>query len=137
MAVLRDELYLHPAWLSKLMAGGAGSEWAAWCRVHYTSWARPPSDFDEAKYRMEHTQLAREMRERRDTTRERLFVERQASFWDTHPRGIRLSATPDLVSLSADGNCVFDAKVGTPRTSHRIQTLIYMHLLPKSEHMAF
>jgi hypothetical protein len=137
MAILRDELYVHPAWLAKLMAGEASCAWAAWYRVHYSNWSRPASDFDEAKYRMEHTRLVREMREQRDATNERLFVDRQASFWYTHSNGIRLSANPDLVALGPEGNCTYEAKIGTPRASHRIQSLIYMHLLPKSDHPAF
>jgi len=86
---------------------------------------------------MEHTRLSRDMRAKRDLTIEKLFVERQGSFWYTHRTGIRISGTPDLVSLSPQGNCIYEAKAFTPRAWHRLQTMIYMYCLPRSEKPAF
>jgi hypothetical protein len=137
MTVRRDQPYLYPTWLAKLMAGDVSCEWAVWYRVHHRDWSRPPSDFDQAKYNMEHTKLLREVRLERDTGRERLLLERQASFWYTHPSGIRLSGTPDLVSLSERENCIYEAKAFTPRAYHRIQVLIYMYCMPRSENVAY
>jgi hypothetical protein len=137
VAVRRDQPYLYPTWLAKAMAGEVSCDWATWYRVHFRDWSRPPTDFDEAKYTMEHTRLSREMRAKRDLTSEKLFVERQGSFWYTHPTGIRISGTPDLVSLSPQGNCIYEAKAFTPRAWHQLQTMIYMYCLPRSESRAF
>ena len=137
MTVKRDQPYLHPTWLAKLMAGDASCEWAVWFRVHYRDWSRPPSDFDEARYNVEHTRLAREVRLERDPSREQLFVDRQATFWYTHPTGIRISGRPDLISLGASENCVYDVRPFTPRPFHKLQALIYMYCLPRSDERAF
>ena len=137
MAVKRDLLYVHPTWLAKLMAGEASCEWATWYRAHYKDWTRPPSDFDEAKYTLEHTSLAREMRSQRDAKSERLFFERQSSFWFTHLSGIRMSCTPNLISLNSRQDCIYDARPGQPRAFHKLQLLIFMYTAARSEHMAF
>ena len=137
MTVRRDQPYLYPTWLAKLMSGEISCEWAVWYRVHYKDWARPPSDFDEARYTMEHTRLLREMRSKRDPGTERIYVERQGSFWYTHPSGIRISGTPDLVTTGPNGNCVYEAKAFSQRPYHKIQTMIYMYCLPRSERMEF
>lgn len=137
MAVRRDQLYVYPTWLARLMTGEVSCEWATWYRAHYKDWNRPLSDFDEARYQMEHTRLAREMRLKRDPTQEKLFVERQGTFWYTHSSGIRISGTPDLVSLNPVENCIYEAKAFKPHSSHRLQVLIYMYCAARSDNAAF
>ena len=136
MAVRRDQLYVHPTWLARLMAGDANCEWATWYRAHYRDWSRPPSDFDEAKYTLEHTSLARELRDQRGPD-EKLFFERQSSFWYTHRSGVRMSCTPDLVSVNGAQDCIYDARAGQPRAFHKLQILIFMYTAARCENMAF
>ena len=71
----RDFPYILATWLSRLLAGESSCEWAAWFRSHYRDWAKPPSDFDQAGWMLEHTALVNKERESRERLRYEVVTE--------------------------------------------------------------
>ena len=69
MVRAREQPYIWATWLSRLLAGESHCEWAAWFRAHYQDWERPPSDFDQTRWMMDHTGLVNQARESREKTR--------------------------------------------------------------------
>ena len=57
--------YIWVTWLPRLLSGESSCEWAAWFKAQHegSSWARVPSDFDQAGWLMDHTALLNEQRE--------------------------------------------------------------------------
>ena len=85
--------------------GSAGSsparthcEWSGWFRAHYQDWTKPPSDFDSARWMLDHTALVNEARESREKLGYEVFTEGQNSF---RLRGklATLAGKPDLIAL--------------------------------------
>ena len=66
MVRARDQPYVWTTWLSRLLAGEAHCEWATWFRAHYQDWVKPPSDFDQTRWMMDHTELVNQARESRE-----------------------------------------------------------------------
>lgn len=135
-ATLRESRYVWVTWLSRLMAGEISCEWAPWFRTNFKDWDRPPSDFDEAQWRVAHTRLLRDIRSARRGFGEESFVERQGQFYYERDSGLVLSGTPDLVTVTGNEGIVHDAKTGKQRASDAVQVKIYMHCLPLA-HAAF
>ena len=51
--------YLWVTWLPRMLSGESSCEWASWLKAQHEgdSWARMPSDFDQAGWMMNHTAL--------------------------------------------------------------------------------
>lgn len=132
MTTPRDRNYAWVTWISRVMAGEKSCVWASWFRTHHQGYARVPSDFNEAQWKMEHTrQLSDLVAERREAG-DAVQVEAQNRFRYELPSGIALAGTPDLVATSGDGKItVYDVKTGQPRASDQVQVMIYMYCLPR------
>lgn len=127
----RDGLYVWVTWLSKLMAGEVGCQWAPWFRTHHTNYARAPSDFQLAIWTMEHTELLDELSKERSGLGESTYREEQNRFRVRRSTGLVVAGKPDLIAIDKDGHCtVYDCKTGKPRQSDIIQVMLYMMLLP-------
>ncbi len=129
MAIPRAEPYVWTTWVTRLMAGEATCEWAAWFRAHHT-YDRLPSDFNLAKWTMEHTALLREHVVALRADGYDVFAEEQNAFKMRGQRGVTLSGKPDIVALRDNTLLVIDCKTGQPRHSDHIQVLVYMLILP-------
>ena len=129
MARRREHSYLWATWLSRLLAGGSSCEWATWFRAHYEGWARPPSDFDSARWMLEHTALVNEARESREALGYEVFTEGQNAF---RLRGklATLAGKPDLIAIKGRDAVIIDAKTGKPSPAHSTQVLIYQYAVP-------
>ena len=62
MATKRDGVFVWITWLSRVMAGEQSCEWASWFKAHYENYHKAPSDFDTAKWNIEHTLQLRRLR---------------------------------------------------------------------------
>ena len=62
MATKRDGVFVWITWLSRVMAGEQNCEWASWFKAHYEKYDKAPSDFDTAKWNIEHTLQLRRLR---------------------------------------------------------------------------
>lgn len=129
MATRRDNPYVWTTWITRLMAGEAACEWAAWFRAHHM-YDRLPSDFNLARWTMEHTALVREHAAALRDAGHEVFVEEQNAFKMSGQRGVMLSGKPDIVALHDNTLLVIDCKTGHPRHSDHIQVLVYMLMLP-------
>ena len=80
MPLPRENPYIWVTWLAKLLAGESSCEWSAWFRAHYQDWAKPPSDFNQAQWMLDHTALVNQARESREKLGYTVFTENQNSF---------------------------------------------------------
>ena len=131
----RSGVYIWVTWLSKLMAGEANCQWAAWFKAHHTDYGQVPGDFQLAAWTAEHTQLLDEVSKERAGLGESIFREDQNSFRAKRPSGLMISGKPDLITFNpAVGHyTVYDIKTGKPRQSDLIQVGLYMTFLPYSQ----
>jgi hypothetical protein len=128
----RKSPYIWVTWLSKLMAGEQTCDWMGWFKTHHQDFDKVPSDFDLAKWTMQHNQLLRELRQDLELESTEQYMENQNGFKYTFG-GATISGKADLICHFGDGSiCVYDAKTGKERISDQLQVMIYMHLLPLS-----
>ena len=79
-----------------LLAGQYQCEWAGWFRAHYQDWTKPPSDFENTQWMLEHTALLNREREIRESMGYTVYVENQNSF-RLRGRQATLGGKPDLI----------------------------------------
>ena len=127
-ATPRDLPYLTVKWLARLMAGESNCLYSTWFRAHHKGFAKAPSDFNMAKWQMDHTRMALRLREEFDPNVYRILIESQAKFTMTG-KGFVMTGKPDLVVIGPNdsGLCVYDCKTGKPRVSDQVQVMIYMY----------
>lgn len=129
MATARDQPYVWVTWISKLLAGEASCQWAAWFRAHHT-YEKRPSDFDVAAWTASHAELVRRHAGELGDQGYRVTVESQNAFRLRGRDGMVLAGRPDLLGVRGDEATVVDCKTGTPRTSDQLQVLVYMIVMP-------
>lgn len=118
-------------WLSKLMTGEVGCQWAPWFKTHYTDYTRAPSDFPLATWTAEHNKLLDEVSKERLKLGDSVYREEQNRFRVRRSTGLVVAGKPDLVTVDKDGHCtVYECKTGIPRQSDMTQVILYMMLLP-------
>lgn len=132
MATKRDGVFIWITWLAKVMAGEQACEWASWFKAHFEDYAKVPSDFDTAKWKIEHTRKLRELRLERLKSGEQVFLEDENQIRFTAPSGVVVVGKPDLISVGNGLTTIYDVKTGQQRASNEIQVMLYMHLLPQS-----
>ena len=125
----RERPYIWGTWLAKLLAGEASCEWAAWFRAHYQDWNRPPSDFNQAQWMLEHTALVNTERESREKLGYEVYTEGQNAF-RLRGKNATLAGKPDLIAVKGQGAVIIDAKTGKPSPSHAVQVMTYMYAVP-------
>ena len=125
--------YIWVTWLPRLLSGESSCEWAAWFKAQHegSSWAKAPSDFDQAGWLMDHTALLNEQREVWEKQGCSVLTEAQNSF-TLRGSSASLAGKPDLVAQRRDGVAIIDAKSGRPSPHHAIQVMIYMYALPRA-----
>ena len=129
----RPNPYLHASWLSKALVGDKSCLWAYWFKANNQGYAKAPSDFNSARWQMEHTELLNELAERLEQLGCQIFIEHQNGFRVESPRsGVVISGTPDIIAVHPDGRAViYDVKTGSPSASHTAQVQLYMYLVPR------
>ena len=127
----RENPYVWATWLARLLAGEASCEWAAWFRAHYQDWTKPPSDFNQSQWMLDHTALVNRERESREALGYTVFTENQNSF-RLRGKFATLAGKPDLIAVKDSDLVVIDAKTGKPSPSHTVQVTTYMYAVPKS-----
>ena len=127
----RESPYVWATWLAKLLAGEASCEWAGWFRAHHQDWTKPPSDFDQARWMLDHTALVNRERESREKLGYTVFTENQNAF-RLRGRNATLAGKPDLIAVKGGDRVLIDVKMGKPSPAHTAQVRIYMYALPKA-----
>ena len=125
--------YVWVTWLPRLLSGESSCEWASWFKAQHEgdSWARMPSDFDQAGWMMNHTALLNQQRQKWEQQGYNVLTEGQNSF-NLRGSSAVLAGKPDLVARRRDQITVIDAKTGRPSPAHATQVLIYMYALPRA-----
>ena len=131
MACPRESPYIWATWIARLLAGESSREWAAWFRAHYQDWVKPPSDFDSAKWMMDHTDLVNRARESREKLGYTVYTENQNSF-RLQGATATLAGKPDLIAVKGNDLVIVDAKTGKPSPHHSVQVMTYMYAVPKA-----
>ena len=134
MAIPRNNgPYVWVTWLPRLLSGESSCEWASWFKAQHEgdSWARMPSDFDQAGWMMNHTALLNQQRQKWEQQGYNVLTEGQNSF-NLRGSSAVLAGKPDLVARRRDQITVIDAKTGRPSPAHATQVLIYMYALPRA-----
>ena len=127
----RESPYVWVTWLARLLAGEASCEWAGWFRAHHQDWAKPPSDFNQAQWMLDHTALVNRERESREKLGYTVFTENQNSF-RLRGKNATLAGKPDLIAVKGGDAMIIDAKTGKPSPAHPAQVRIYMYAVPKA-----
>ena len=135
MPALRENgPYIYPTWLPKLLAGLDRCEWKIWFQVNHDgrTWEKLDSDFNLARYNIEHTELLRLCTEEYEQRGYTVTVERQNDF-RLNLAGATISGRPDLVASRDEERIIVDVKAAKPNLSHEIQVMLYMAWLPLSD----
>ena len=127
----RENPYIWVTWLAKLLAGESSCEWSAWFRAHYQDWAKPPSDFNQPQWMLDHTALVNQARESREALGYTVFTENQNTF-RLRGRSATVAGKPDLIAVKGGDAVIIDAKTGKPGPAHSAQVLTYMYAVPKA-----
>ena len=113
--------------LSRLLSGDDSCEWRAWFQAHHysDSWTRAYTSFDSVRWKMEHSKLLWESRERLEDDGYTVRVEKENKFW-VDGACATVSGQPNLVVKKDIDITVMDVKTGTPRQWDIIQVMLYM-----------
>jgi PD-(D/E)XK nuclease superfamily len=130
MAERRRTPYVWVTWLSKVMAGENACLWSSWFRSHYQNYSKLPATLDLVQWNIEHTRLLTNTRESLLHRGAVLRVEGQNCFQYHHRSGAVLAGKPDVVAVEDTMVTVIDCKTGRPKTSDRVQVMLYMFVLP-------
>ena len=130
----RTAPYIPVTGISRYLTGDKSCIFAAWFKANHQGYKKMPSDFNSAKWNMEHTDLMNELVAELEERGCQIFIERQNSFRVESARsGVVVGGTPDIIAIHPDGRTViYDAKTGQESASHIAQVQLYMYLLPKS-----
>ena len=131
MARAREHPYIWATWLAKLLTGENSCEWAGWFRAHHQDWVRPPSDFDQSRWMLEHTALVNSERESHEKWGYTVYTENQNSF-RLRGRTATLAGKPDLIAVNGHEAVIIDAKTGKHSPSHAAQVKIYQYAVPRA-----
>ena len=131
----RTNPYLYLTWIPRYLTGEKSCIWAAWFKANFQNYEKVPSDFDSAKWNMDHTDLMNKLVDSLEEQGSRVFIENQNSFKVESPRsGVVISGKSDVIAVHPDGRTViYDAKTGQESASHVAQVQLYMYLLPKAQ----
>ena len=131
MAIRRDDVYVWVTWLSRLLVGDASCEWASWFKAHHSGYAKASRDFSLSTWKMHHTRLLNDVRDKLEADGHTVTTERANWFRLQGGSGALVSGQADLVAIAPDGQTtVYDVKTGAQRDSDVAQVMIYMYALP-------
>ena len=133
MTRTRSSPYLHVTWIAKYLVGEKNCLWAAWFKSNHQGYAKVPSNFDSARWNMEHTDLLNELIAELEKQGCEIFIERQNEFRVLSARsGTVISGRPDIIAVHPDGNAkIYDVKTGRLLDSHVAQVQLYMYLISR------
>ena len=130
----RTNPYLYVTWIPRYLTGEKSCLYAAWFKANHQGYAKMPSDFDSAKWNMEHTDLMNELVEELEERGCEIFIECQSFRVESTRSGVVVGGTPDIIAVQPDETVkIYDAKTDQESASHIAQVQLYMYLLPKAQ----
>ena len=98
---------------------------------HHENWAKPPSDFDSARWMLNHTALVNRERELRERLGYTIQGENQNLF-RLRGNAATLADKPDLIAEKDNDVVVIDAKTTRPSPAHRVLVIFYRNAVPRA-----
>ena len=125
--------YVWVTWLSKLLVGESSCEWGSWFKAQHdgSSWDKIPSDFDQVRWLMKHTELLEQTRSYYQRQGYLVTLDSQNSFV-LKGNTAALAGKPDLVATRGNKALVVDVKVGQPNAANTAQVMLYLYALPRA-----
>ena len=131
MAIRRDNAYVWVTWLSRLLVGDAFCEWAFWFKAHHSGYAKASRDFSLSTWKMHHTRLLNDVRDKLEAGGNTVSTERANWFRLQGGSGALVAGQADLIAVAPGGQVtVYDVKTGAQRDSDVAQVMTYMYALP-------
>ena len=131
MTIRRGNVYVWVTWLSRLLVGDASCEWASWFKAHHSGYTKTSRDFSLSTWKMHHTRLLNDVRDKLEASGHTVSTERENSFKLQGGSGALVAGQADLISVAPDRQAtVYDVKTGVQRDSDVAQVMIYMYALP-------
>jgi len=131
MKSVRDSAFIWVTWAASYLAGTAHCYYSAWLRAHYQNVDLVKSDFDQAAWIMNHSEMVNTTRLNRENEGWKVKLEDQNKFIVEGNSGTKLSGKPDIVSVKDNEVVVIDCKTGKPRVSDVSQVQIYIFALER------
>ena len=152
----RDVPFIWPSWLCKLAVNEDQCFWRYYIKSHF-KFETQSSDFSLTTWNIKHAELVRARKDTLEKLGFEVFTEDQNSFklevvpFKQQPVGgcsytkynivnpFVISGKPDIIALGKEENMtgemvsialIEDIKSGKPKTSHSVQVLLYMLLVP-------
>jgi hypothetical protein len=120
---------LEVTWISKLLAGRATCEWAAWYKAHFDNYEKVFSSFDSASWTVRHTDLVRLTRNELEAAGYSVRLENQNKF-SLLGSFAELNGKPDIIAERDGRYLIVDCKAAKPHAAHVVQVMIYMWAIP-------
>lgn len=122
----RPKFYAWVTWLAPLLAGEKVCKYPAYLLTQY-QFHKPPSSYDSSKHDEMVIQRALQLQSEGFT----VYIE-DANSLKVNGKifDICVAGRPDIVAIKDDWVVVEDCKTGKRKSSHRMQVLLYMLLLP-------
>ena len=131
MTMRRDQVYVWVTWLSRLLVGDASCVWASWFKAHHSCYSKVGRDFSLSTWKMHHTHLRNDVRDRLEADGHTISTERANWFTLQGDSGALIAGQADLIAVAPDGQItVYDVKTGAQRDSDVAQVMIYMYTPP-------
>lgn len=136
----RNNVFIWPSLLSKLVAGEQMCEFQSWFKAHF-QYDKKPSNFNLMEWNVKHTQLLHKRRDKLAKEGYIVKVEGQNKFKLKCPKGVIVSGKADIVAIEEVEDeqiaglmhkcyVVEDCKTGKPLNSHLVQVMMYMMFIP-------
>ena len=129
----REFPYIWATWLPRLLTGERSCEWAVWFKAHHQGYQRQPSDFDQARWLVEHTAALIQAKDLFRSPGYEISVEGQNSF-QLQGKTATLAGRPDLIVRSPRHRLIIDVKTGQEQPWHYVQMMVYMYAVPRAMH---
>ena len=108
----RSAPYLYVTWISRPLVGEKNCLLAFWYKANNQGYPKASSDFNSAKWNMEHTDLMNELVEKLEEQGCQVFIESQNSFKVESPRsGVVISGKPDVIAVHPNGRVIRDNEI--------------------------
>lgn len=128
MTQMRRRPFIYVTWLKGYLIGDDLCRWSIWHRIHH-NFEKAKSDFDSVHYNMEHTGFANEIRQR--YIKEGFQVIPEVPIY-VNGNVAELKGKVDLVAIGEHKNLIIEVKTGTPRPADKIQLMLYIWALPRT-----
>ena len=133
MKIKRQKPYIYVTWGTGLISGDKHCYSSAWKRAQFQNVDSVKSDFDQASWIIDHSDMVSKKRVQLEKEGWNVSVEEQNKFALQGNSGAVLSGKADIVAVKDGVGKVIDCKTGKPRTSDVVQVQTYIFALRRQD----